>query len=131
LATGSILEVRDKKALTQRLILQLESTTNITLQQAMSTWWFNIRKTGGMRLTASGFTAFTTVLDLARYEWVISNPHQINQHVILALDRKLQMPYYILATKGIPRKIIFFGSEEAVWINLYGNIKHFLENYKS
>ena len=84
-----------------------------------------------MRLTASGFTAFTTVLDLARYEWVISNPHQINQHVILALDRKLQMPYYILATKGIPRKIIFFGSEEAVWINLYGNIKHFLENYKS
>jgi hypothetical protein len=41
------------------------------------------------------------------------------------------MPYYISATKGIPRKIVFFGSQEAVWINLYGNIERFLENYKS
>lgn len=83
-----------------------------------------------MRLTASGFSAFTTALDLARYEWPISDPKVITQRVILALDRKLRMPYYMLASKGIPRKIVFFGSEEAVWINLYGNIERFLENYQ-
>jgi hypothetical protein len=122
--------VRDKLALTQGLILQLDNT-DITVSQAMSTWWFNRRKTGGMRLTASGFAVFTTALDLARYEWQIQDPHAISQRVILALDRKLRMPYYISATKGIPRKIVFFGSQEAVWINLYGNIERFLENYKT
>ena len=122
--------MRDKLALTQELILQLDQNTDITVAKAMGTWWFNRRKTGGMRLTASGFAVFTTALDLARYEWPIQDPHVINQRVILALDRKLRMPYYISATKGIPRKIVFFGSQEAVWINLYGNIERFLENYK-
>jgi hypothetical protein len=74
---------------------------------------------------------FTEQLDLARYEWAIPDPQQFNQHVILALDRKIQMPYYISATKGIPKKIVFFGSQEAVWINLYGNLEQFLDNYKS
>jgi hypothetical protein len=78
--------VRNKLALTQRLILQLDKT-DITVSQAMSTWWFNRRKTGGMRLTASGFAVFTTALDLARYEWQIQDPHAISQRVILALDR--------------------------------------------
>jgi hypothetical protein len=48
---------------------------------------------------------------------------------MLALDRKIQMPYYISATKGIPKKIVFFGSREAVMINLYGDLQKFLDNY--
>jgi len=84
-----------------------------------------------MRLTGPGYTVFTEQLDLARYEWSIHDPHQFNQHVILDLDKKMQMPYYISATKGIPKKIVFFGSQEAVWVNLYGNLEQFLENYKS
>jgi hypothetical protein len=123
--------VRDKLALTHKLILQLDGNTDITVSQAMSTWWFNRRKNGGMRLTGPGFVVFTETLNLARYEWAIQDPHVISQRVILALDRKLRMPYYIAATKGIPRKIVFFGSQEAVWLNLYGNIEQFLENYKS
>lgn len=123
--------MRDKLALTHKLILQLDGNTDITVSQAMSTWWFNRRKNGGMRLTGPGFAVFTEILNLARYEWTIQDPHAISQRVILALDRKLRMPYYIYATKGIPRKIVFFGSQEAVWLNLYGNIEHFLENYKS
>ena len=82
-----------------------------------------------MRLTGPGHTVFTEQLDLARYEWPISDPHQLNQHMILALDRKMQMPYYISATKGIPKKIVFFGSKEAVMINLYGDLQKFLDNY--
>lgn len=122
--------MRDKRKLTEELVKQLDPDSGITVNRAMHTWWFNIRKNGGMRLTGPGYTVFTELLDLARYEWPIQDPHQINQHVILALDRKIQMPYYISATKGIPKKLVFFGSREAVMINLYGNLEQFLDNYQ-
>jgi hypothetical protein len=128
--TRSIREVRDKKKLTEQLVKQLDPESSITMQQAMHTWWFNIRKTGGMRLTGPGYCVFTEKLDLSRYEFAIADPHQFNQHVILALDRKMQMPYYISTTKGIPKKIVFFGSQEAVMVNLYGNLQQFLDNYR-
>ena len=126
----SILEVRDKKKITDELVKQLDPDSGITVKQAMSTWWFNRRKNGGMRLTGPGYTVFTEQLELARYEFAITDPHQFNQHVILALDRKIQMPYYISATKGIPKKIVFFGSQEAVMVNLYGDLQKFLDNYE-
>ena len=122
---------RNKKKLTEELIALLPEEQRTDLTTIMHTWWFNLRKNGGMRLTGPGYAVFTEQLDLARYEWPIQDPHQFNQHLILALDRKMQMPYYISATKGIPKKIVFFGSQEAVWVNLYGNLEQFLENYKS
>jgi hypothetical protein len=121
--------VRDKRKLTEELVKQLDPNLGITIKRAMHTWWFNIRKNGGMRLTGPGYMVFVEQLDLARYEWAIQDPLSFNQHVILALDRKIQMPYYISATKGIPKKIVFFGSREAVMINLYGDLQKFLDNY--
>jgi len=111
------------------LVKQLDPDSGITVKRAMHTWWFNIRKNGGMRLTGPGYTVFVEQLDLARYEWPIQDPLAFNQHVILALDRKIQMPYYISAIKGIPKKIVFFGSQEAVMVNLYGDLQKFLDNY--
>jgi hypothetical protein len=96
----------------------------------MSTWWFNLRKNGGMRLTGIGHMAFVKDLDLEHYEYAISDPMTFNQQTILKLDRKMQTPYYIHAVKGIPKKIVFFGSREAVMANLYGNLQQFLDNYK-
>jgi hypothetical protein len=125
-----IREVRDKLRLTEELVKQLDPESGITVRRAMRTWWFNLRKNGGMRLTGPGFTVFTQDLNLARYEFAIPDPHQFNQHVILDLDRKMQMPYYISTTKGIPKKIVFFGSREAVMINLYGSLQQFLDNYR-
>ena len=122
--------MRDKRKLTEELVKQLDPDLGVTLKRAMHTWWFNIRKNGGMRLTGPGHTVFVEQLDLTRYEWPIQDPHQFNQHVILALDRKIQMPYYISATKGIPKKIVFFGSKEAVMVNLYGDLQKFLDNYE-
>ena len=121
--------MRDKKKLTQELIALLPDEQQVSIDSAMRTWWFNIRKNGGMRLTGSGYRVFTQDLDLASYEWQIKDPHAFNQHLMLALDRKIQMPYYISATKGIPKKIVFFGSREAVMINLYGDLQKFLDNY--
>ncbi len=113
------------------MVKQLDPDLGITVKLAMHTWWFNIRKNGGMRLTGPGYSVFVEQLDLARYEWPIQDPLAFNQHVILALDRKMQMPYYISAIKGIPKKIVFFGSQEAVMVNLYGDLQQFLDNYNT
>ena len=120
---------RNKQQLTEELVKQLDPDLGITVKRAMHTWWFNIRKNGGMRLTGPGYTVFTQDLDLTCYKFAIPDPHQFNQHTILKLDRKMQMPYYIHAVKGIPKQIIFFGSKEAVMVNLYGNLEQFLDNY--
>ena len=121
--------MRNKQRLTTKLVSQLPEHLAVSVDTAMRTWWFNIRKNGGMRLTGPGYTLFTEQLDLARYEWPIQDPLAFNQHMILALDKKIQMPYYISATKGIPKKIVFFGSREAVMLNLYGDLQNFLDNY--
>jgi hypothetical protein len=122
--------VRDKRQLTEQLIRLLPGNQQISLESAIGAWWFNLRKNGGMRLTTTGYTTFVQVLDLEHYEYSINDPVTFTQHTILDLDRKLQMPYYIHVVKGVPKKIIFFGSCEAMMANLYGNLSRFLENCK-
>lgn len=124
-----ILDVRDKRKLTQELVALLPEHQRIGLDTAMRAWWFNLRKNGGMRLTSIGYTTFVKELDLEHYEYPIDNPMLFNQQTILDLDRKMQMPYYIHATKGVPKRIVFFSSREAVMVNIYGNLQQFLENY--
>jgi len=122
--------VRNKKKLTEELVKQLDPELGLTVKRSLHTWWFNIRNNGGMRLTGPGFQTFVDDLELEHYSYSIDNPLLFNQTTILKLDRKMQMPYYISAIKGIPKKIIFFGSKEAVMINLYGNLQQFLDNYE-
>jgi hypothetical protein len=122
--------VRDKRRITAELIKLLPDEQRISVESAIPSWWFNLRKNGGMRLTTLGHDVFVKNLELENYSYNIDDPMQFNQTVILELDRKMQMPYYIHAVKGIPRKIVFFGSREAVMINLYGNLQQFLDNYQ-
>ena len=102
----------------------------MSLESAMTAWWFNLRKNGGLRLTGTGYACFVKDLDLEHYSYTISDPMQFTQQTILKLDRKLQTPYYIHAVKGVPKMIVFFGSREAVMANLYGNLQQFLDNYQ-
>lgn len=125
-----ILDVRDKQRLTEELIFLLPTEQRISVDSAIPVWWFNLRKNGGMRLTALGHRAFVETFDLEHYAYSIDDPLQFNQHTILKLDRKMQMPYYIHAVKGVPKRIIFFGSQEAVMVNLYRNLEQFLDNYQ-
>ena len=122
--------VRNKKKLTEELVNQLDPELGYTVKRSIHTWWFNIRNNGGMRLTTAGYRAFCDELDLTHYEFPINDPHAFNQQLLLEMDSKLQMPYYISATKGIPKKIAFFGSKEAIMINLYGDLKKYLDNYQ-
>ena len=122
--------MRDKKKLTEELIALLPEEDRASVSFMLNSWWFNIRRNGGMRLTGLGYNTFVDDLKLENYSYQIDNPLLFNQHTILKLDRKMQMPYYIHAVKGIPKKIIFFGSKEAVMVNLYGNLEQFLDNYE-
>ena len=78
-----------------------------------------------------GYYTFVEILDLEHYSYTIDDAMLFNQQTVLDLDRKLQMPYYIVSKKKIPSKIVMFGSQEAVMVNLYGNLQKFLDSYKS
>ena len=120
--------VRDKLKLTQALVANLPAEFTEPVEVAVKTWWANIRKTGGLRLTEHGFYVFSRVLDLAHYELEI-NPTPGNRRIVLTLDRKLQSPYYIRIDKRIPTGVYMFGGREAVIAQLYGDLEKFLRNY--
>jgi hypothetical protein len=121
--------VRDKRRLSQELI-NLLPEPHPTVESVLPGWWYNLRKNGGMRLTELGYQTFIKGLELEHYSYEIDNPIAFTQQTILDLDRKMQMPYYIHIVKGIPKKIMFFGSREAVVVNLYGSLQQFLDNYR-
>jgi hypothetical protein len=121
--------VRDKKKLTQDLVLLLPEQQRISAESAHTAWWYNLRSNGGLRLTALGYITFIDNLDLTPYEFKITDPHEFNLKTIIALDRQLELPYYIMTKKGVPQSVIFFGSKEAMLVNLYGDLEKFLGNY--
>lgn len=122
--------MRDKKKLTETLVQQLDPQLGITVDDAITQWWFNLRASGGMRLTNAGYEAFTKLLKIEHYEFNLQ-PFDLNLKLVIEIDRKLQYPYYIATKKSMPTKIIFFGSKEAMLANLYGNIKQFIVNYSN
>lgn len=124
-----ILEVRDKKKLTETLVAQLDPKLGITVEHAFNTWWHNLRNQGGMRLTTAGMDAFCNLLKLEHYDYRI-DPFDLNSKIIIAMDRRLQQPYYIVTKKMMPVQIVFFGSKEAMMANLYGDIRKFIDNYR-
>ena len=120
--------MRDKLKLTAALVAQLPEEFSESVESASRTWWSNIRKTGGMRLSEHGYYVFSRVLNLAHYGIDIK-PTPGNRRIVLTLDRKLQAPYYIEIVKRIPVKVYMFGSREAVAAQLYGDLEKFLNNY--
>ena len=122
--------MRDKAELTRQLIAQLPETAQVDFQQAMRTWWVNLRLGGGLRLTETGYTVFAAVLELERYIYTIPDRQQVNLALILKLDKQLQSPYYIELEKRRARRIVFFDSREAVMANLYGSLDQFLNLYR-
>jgi hypothetical protein len=118
----------EKLKLTTHLAGLLPPELGYTTEVAFAEWWYNPKKTGGMRLTHVAYTLFIDNLCMKGYEMDIQ-PGELSLKMLVDLDRKLQEPYYIDVTGKIPKKIVFFGSKEAMIAKLYGNIKLFLKNY--
>jgi hypothetical protein len=121
--------VRNKDKLLEQLIAQMPEGERIGVDSARISWFHNIRPSGGLRLTGIGFKALKEDIKLDHYSYKIKDPMAFTQRTVLALDRKLTMPYYIVTKKGFPTDILFFGSKEAVLVNLYSDLDKFLDNY--
>lgn len=89
----------------------------------MNTWYYNIRSQGGFRLTAMGFQALQTA---AMNSWSIDiNPRDLTKINLLALDRKLNWPYYIDSRR---KKLVLFSSRDAMMATLYGDLQAWLHS---
>ena len=114
----------NKRELTQRLVDLLEEKYDV--DDALRSWYVNIRPTGGLRLTGIGYTVLKT-LDLESWhiDLTKSKP-MMSKRLLLELDRKLQWPYYIDVKN---KQLIFFSSREAMLATLYGDLQTFLKQY--
>lgn len=123
--------MRNKIEFTKQLVDELSKIREVTVDFAKLYWWFNLRNTGGFRLTDEGYHVLAHELKHKHYEFPVKNTVRFTPEVMLALDRKLQMPYYIKMYSGMVRSysVIFFGDQEAMLINLYGDLIKFLDNY--
>jgi hypothetical protein len=117
--------VRDKVKLTEALVAELPEDFAESVSVALRTWWSNIRRSGGMRLTDHGFYVLDRVLGIAHYGIDIK-PTMASQRIVLTLDRKLQTPYYVEIDKRIPVRLHMFGSKEAMTAQLFGDLEKFL-----
>lgn len=101
------------------------------LDDAMRTWWVNMRRTGGMRLTDLGYEIMHDVLKLESWELDLADHERqiFTKRLILDLDRKLEWPYYIeVSIKKKRRRIVFFSSREAMMATMYGALNLWLDS---
>jgi hypothetical protein len=118
-----------KLEIVQGLMPQVPMEYQQSIDSAMKTWWVNIRRDGGMRLTDLGYEMLHDVLKLESWRLDLADePRQIfTKRLILDLDRKLKWPYYIeVNIKKKIRHIVFFGSREAMMATMYGDLERWL-----
>lgn len=115
-----------RRELTQGILNLLPGGANIDIDTAIHTWYYNIRETGGFRLTAIGYTALKAA---AVESWSIPlEIKDIDKKGLLTMDRNLQWPYFIDISR---RQLILFSSRDAVMATLYGDVKQWLVNLES
>jgi hypothetical protein len=115
-----------KLEIVQRLLDSTPEQQRETIDQAMITWWTNIRDQGGLRLTLQGYNILNDVLKLESWVHELADPNRtLTKNVILGMDRKLEWPYYIDVKK---KRVIFFGSREAMMASMYGDLGRWISN---
>ena len=121
--------MRDKFALTRELLKHLKEPDSVSFDTARSMWWYNLQQRGGLRLTTLGYLTLVNDVELEYYRYELKSYDVFTTRTVIELDRKLQMPYFIMANKGIASHIIFFGSKEAMLARMYDNLDKFLTRY--
>ena len=123
-----------KLDIVQRLLSDIPEALRETQHRAMITWWANIRLNGGLRLTHHGYEIMHDVLKLESWVLDLSNDNdtqsfrsRMTKKIILDLDRKLEWPYYLdFNARKKRRRIVFFGSREAMMAAMYGDLERWL-----
>lgn len=105
---------------------QLPDSLKHPEEQAMLTWWANIRDSGGLRLTPYGYKVMHDQLEIESWSVDIAEfKNTLTKKILLELDHKLEYPYYIDFKQ---KRLIFFSSREAMMATLYGDISAWLKN---
>lgn len=113
---------------------QIPESRKESIDQAMVTWWANIRRDGGFRLTQHGYEIMHDVLKLESWELDLTDPDdkgawrsRITKKIILEMDRKLEWPYFLdFNARKKSKRVVFFGSREAMMATMYGDIERWL-----
>ena len=114
-----------KLDIVQRLLVDIPDALREPEDRAMKTWWANIRPQGGLRLTNHGYHIMHDVLHLEYHSHPSRSP--MTKKIILDLDRKLAWPYYLdFNSRKKRRRIVFFGSREAMMAAMYGDLERWL-----
>lgn len=88
-------------------------------------WWKNIRTNGGFGLTYEGTKAFNDVG--ITYQEFESTASPYSPGFALALDKKMTVPYYRYADRGVQRVRIYDDSVSMIII-LYESIDKYLNS---
>ena len=112
----------NKLSLTQELITRYPDAP--LLDEAMATWWQNIRDDGGLRLTYQGFYVFENLLELSSYSFDLPEK-LLTPKNLLAMDRHMTCPYYMVNNRKL-NKLVMFGSREAMMAALHGDMQRFI-----
>lgn len=120
-----------KQKIVNAVLKQLPEQLRIPEDDAMNSWWLNIRQEGGLRLSDMGDQVFRTA-DIEYFEFPMNpSTHESWVHVMIDLNNKLKAPYYIaLLSKKTPL-IRIYDSKVAMMIGLYGNIFEYLKSIKN
>lgn len=113
-----------KQRITKAVLAQLPEDKRIPLEEALKSWWYNIRKEGGLRLSNIGNFAFVvTEIEYFDLPFPTKKDGQvINIHkFMLELNNKVPCPYYIHTNNKKPF-IRVYDSKVAMLITLYGDI---------
>lgn len=113
---------------TQQILEQLPADKRPTEEEALSSWWQDIRSDGGLRLSPEGCILFKK-LGIASYEFEIPRNTSVLPNTLLTLGNKLTCPYYIAI--GKTPMLVLFGSKEATMYSLYGDINRFIKAINS
>jgi len=119
-----------KLEIIQRLMPQVPMEYQQSIDNAMITWWANIRRDGGLRLTNAGYEMMHDVLRLESWELDLSDRPRpvLTKKMILDMDRKLEWPYYLdFNPRKKKNRVVFFSSKEAMLATLYGDLESFLK----
>lgn len=115
-----------KHRITKAVLEQLPEESRIPLEEALKTWWYNIRKEGGLRLSNLGNFSFI-MAEIEHFDLPFPTKKDgqvINIHkFMLELNNKVPCPYYIHSSNKDKKPYIrVYDSKVAMLITLYGDI---------
>lgn len=122
-----------KILITEAILDQIpDRNPNKTIDNYIQLWWFT--KNGeGLRLTPSGDAAFRSA-EIEFYDITLKITHTSWYTFLTECNKKIKCPYYIgLNKKELDKSepfIRFYDSKIAMMVNLYGDIKSYLESVK-